>query len=599
MQELEAEIPVERVGPSSSVKTVAKVPPSPSPSQSSSTRRLWLLFAAVVLTVLLAAALRWSLDHPYGVHWDESEYFNDVRIDVHRLQSGMLVKFAGRIMVKSWGRPPAFRILADPLLALFGFHTFTARLISLACFGFSIWFVYLLVKRVASQAAGALAALVFALSPEVVSASIFFGTDTSLYLATSAMLYFLAAIWSGKSERATNWIGLGLALGLGFLAKTSFIVIALPVLAFWLIASLRGKWNLSRPFSQWKAAALALGIAGFIAGPWWMVNARAAFAYGKYARGFNRNSLGSPSLGTGVRWLNTVMQCLLGHGLSLLLALLLIAFLVSVLRKRANLSSLQRAVLAACACAGLPIVCAQLSGTNHLLRHISPAMIPLAIASGILFESTGWAQSRALSAVAGALFCVQLGMLIAPVVSPNTSPVDLGFANGALPWRTMVRFDQWDWRPVRDLADGCGLNDPKISYLGNGRVFNKPAIADPWIARGTAQRGILTDFPDPTWLWRYENGPFDWRSVMDAAGGSDIVLTAPKFVGETSYKEDQDNQFNADFAARLSQDGRFRAAIPLHMGRFAPVEILVFVNKNLSCPAGASGSAAGAGGKFQ
>jgi len=544
-----------------------------------STSRFWLLFAAVVMTVLLAAAIRWSFDHPYGVHWDEAEYFNEVHIDVQRLQSGMLVRLAGRLLVKSWGRPPAYRLLADPVLAVVGFSTFAARLISLTCFAFSAWLIYLTVRRVAGQAAGSLAALVFALSPEVVSASIFFGTDTSLYLATSAMLYCLVVIWNEKTNESKHWIGLGLALGLGFLAKTSFIVIALPVLAFWFVAARSKKWELPRPTSQWKAAVLA----AVIAGPWWIINTRAAFAYGRYARGFVRNSLGTPSLATGVRWLNTVVQCLWGHGVSILIGLLLIAFLVAVVRRNASVNSLQRVLLGACACAGLPIMCAQLSGTNHLLRHISPAMIPVAIAVGVLFESTGWARNWAMSAVAGALLCVQLGMLVAPVVSPNTQQVDHGFVNGALPWRTMVRFDQWDWSPVRNLAEKCGVQNPKVSYLGNGREFNKPEIEYAWVLSNASVRGKIVDLPDPTWLWRYENGPIEWQSVMASADQHDIVLTAPNFTGEARYKEDLDNQYNSEFAARLSQDQQFRKAIPLKMGRFEPVEVLVFLNKNLAC----------------
>jgi hypothetical protein len=435
------------------------------------------------------------------------------------------------------------------------------------------------VRRIANQAAAALAALIFALSPEVVSASIFFGTDTSLYLATAAMLYFLVALWSEKSPKPANWIGLGLALGLGFLAKTSFIAIALPLLAFWFVAARWGKRELPRPVSHWKAGVLAF----VVAGPWWILNAKAAFAYGHYARTFVRNSLGTPSLATGARWLNSAAQCLLGHGISVLIVLLFVAFVVAIIRGKQSLDPLQKTILGACACAGLPIICAQLSGTNHLLRHVSPAMIPLAIAAGILFESLGWDRSRAMTAIVCALLCVQLGMLVAPVVSPNTEPVELGFINGALPWRTMVRFDQWDWSPVRSIADECGLQDPKISYLGNGRAFNKPQVEFPWVARSASIKGAAVDLPDPTWLWRYENGAIDWQSLMTTADQSDIVITAPHFAGEAAYGEDRDNRYNADFAARLSEGQHFRKATTLEMGRFEPVEVLVFVNRNLTC----------------
>jgi hypothetical protein len=61
----------------------------------------WPLIAAgVVVIVIILAAIRWSLDHPYAIHWDEAQHFNNVLGDVQRLQSGMLLKLAGRILLR-------------------------------------------------------------------------------------------------------------------------------------------------------------------------------------------------------------------------------------------------------------------------------------------------------------------------------------------------------------------------------------------------------------------------------------------------------------------------------------------------------------------
>jgi 4-amino-4-deoxy-L-arabinose transferase-like glycosyltransferase len=540
-----------------------------------SERSFWPFFAAAAVIVIMLAAVRWSLGHPYGIHWDEAQYLNDVHTDALRLQSGSLLKLGGRLLIKSWGRPPAFRLLALPVLGLFGFHTALARLVSLACFALSAWFIYLATRRIGSPVAGAFAVLVFCLSPEVVSASIFFGTDAPLYLATSAMLYYLFVGWSDTSEPPSTWVGLGLAIGLGFLSKTSFLLIAPPVLAFSLLVARYGRGDVPIPTPQLKAWVLAF----LIAAPWWLLNIKASLGYARYARGFARNSLGQPSLGTWMRWLNTVFQSLLGHGTSILIGLVLIACLVKAIKKETILDRLQRVALGACACAGVPILLAQLSGTNHLLRHISPAVIPLAIAVGVLADKTGWARSEAAIAVSCVLFVVQLLMIVAPVAFPNNHAVDLGFVNGSLPWRVMVRFDQWDWRPVEDISHSCGLDAPKISYLGNGRAFNQPQIGYPWVSQTASS-------PEITWLWRYEDGPLDWRKVMDAVGQSDIVLTAPQQIGEVKYKEDLDNQHNAEFGDRLSQDPRFQRPILLEMGRFEPVEIMVFLKKTLVCRSG-------------
>src|SRR5580658_9105157 len=97
----------------------------------SSERNLWPVFAAATVIVIILAAIRWSLAHPFGIHWDEALYFNDVGIDAQRLRTGMLLRLGGRILIKSGARPPAFRLLALPVLGLFGFHTTLARLVSL------------------------------------------------------------------------------------------------------------------------------------------------------------------------------------------------------------------------------------------------------------------------------------------------------------------------------------------------------------------------------------------------------------------------------------------------------------------------------------
>jgi len=538
------------------------------------------MFAVVTVTVILVAAIRWSLAHPYGIHWDEAGYINEAFIDAQRLQNGMLIKLGGRILLGSWGRPPAYRLLGDPFLAVFGITTTTARLVSLGCFGLSSWFIYLATSRIGSRIAGAFAVLVFCLSPEVISASIFFGTDAPLYLATSSMLYYLFKSWSAPSEHSMSWIGLGLAIGLGFLSKTSFFVIALPALAFWLVASRWKKLGAPGWAFPLKAGILAL----LVAGPWWLVNIKGAVAYGKYARGFVRNSLGPPSLMTWIKWLDTVIQCLLGHGVSILIGFVLIACLLQIIiREKTILSPLQKSALSVCVCAGVPIVLTQLSGTNHLLRHTSPAVIPLAITVGVLGDQTGWARSWAAITISGMLFGAQLLMMVYPVVFPNTEPVDLGVVNGALPWRTMVRFDQWDWRAVREIGKNCSVDSPKVSYLGGGREFNPPAIQYPWVAAAVSTRANSRP-PDVTWLWRYEDGPLDWRKVMDSAAQSDIVITAPHYVGEVRIKEDWDNQYNSEFAERLSRDPRFQGPIRFHVGRFEPVAVAVFLNRTLVCP---------------
>lgn len=532
----------------------------------------WPIITTVVVLVILTAAIVWCRANNFAIHWDEADYLNQAGIDLHRLREGKIVTLGGRILIKSLGRPPAYRIMVLPFLGAFGFHILIARLISLTCFLLSCWFVYCATRRVAGGMAASLAVFIFALSPEIVAASIVFGTDPPLYLAISAMLYYTFESWSGPSNTQT-WIGLGTAVGLGFLAKTSFIAIGLPLLAFWFVAGHYNWFQIPSLTRQKKAGGLAL----LIAAPWWLLNIKTSFEYARYARGFVRNSLGSPSPVTFVRWLSTVFAGLFGYGLAVLLVLVVTSFLVRAAAKKINSDRLQMTVISGCICTACPILVAQLSGTNHLLRHISPAMIPIGICVGLLAELAGWADSWVTVIVVCVLVCCQVIMLVGPVVWPNRQVENLTFPNGSLPWRVMVRYDWWDWSMIQNIERDCAIGSPKIAYLGNGRSFDLPQIQYAWTSKELIP-------PDVTWLWRYENGPLDWGKIIESAEQNDIVITAPNYVGDAEIKEDVDNQYNAEFAKRLSGDVHFREPIQLEMGTLEHVKVLVFLKNTLSCP---------------
>jgi hypothetical protein len=542
-------------------------------------RNLWPIAAVTAVLVIVVAGTVWSFHHPLPVHWDEALDVNDAQIDTQRLQHGMLLKLAGRLLIKSSGKPPAYRLIALPLLGALGFHITAARLVSLVCFALSALFLYLATRRITGRGASAFAVLIFALSPVVVSASIWFSTEGPLYLATSAMFYYLFVTWTDKSDESRSWIGLGLAIGLGMLSKASFVAIVIPLMAFSLFAAYRRQLGNRTLALQWKAGLLALAVAM----PWWLLNIKPAIGVAKQARGFVANSLGPPSIVTWVRWLNTVCQGLLGYGLSILIFLVLVAwFYRAFVKEDTVLEPLQKTALWACACGAGPIVLIQLSGTNHLLRHVSPAMIPLAITVGLLAGNVGWVSSVSAMVFSSLLFCVQLGMIVAPVLFPNKQPLDSGFANAPLPWQVMARREQWDWQPLFTVSRGCGVDSPVISYVGMGSTFNPPEIERPWVAAAASTGSATFPYPTVQLLWRYGQGVINWQKVIGSAEQSDIVMTAPHYLNRQDNLG-MDNQYNAEFAERLSSDPLFRSPISLQMGRFEPVELLVFVRKSLSC----------------
>jgi 4-amino-4-deoxy-L-arabinose transferase-like glycosyltransferase len=557
------------------------------PEPSGVNERTGLLLIALLLLPILIAAVRWILDHPYAIHWDEALYFNGALRDIHNLHSGSLRKLGSILIGGDVRRPPANLLVALPFLTLFGFHTAIARLVTLACWSGSAWLTYLTARRLASPLAGAVAVLVFCLSPEVLSASIFFSTEGPLFLATALMLYFLSFYWSDGGEHPREWIGLGLAIGLGLLSKSSFLLIAFPLLALSLFSARRKGLGVSAMASFIKAGVLAF----LVAAPWWLKNLGPALNYSKFAREQPRNSLGTPSLVTWAKWFGTVVVSLLGPALSILIAVILILAIRKILiRREVPLRPAYRDALLSCFGAGLPLVAFQLSGTNHLLRYLCPAVLPFAIAVGLLAELTGIFRSRAPRVIAVMLAVAQTMMIVAPVVSPNTQAVDPGFYNGGLPWRILIRFEQWDLKPLRDIAESCALPKPKIAFLGMGRPLNPPQILYPWFLAGDSP-AERDGFSEPFWLWRYEQGPLDWQEVMNSASRSDIVVTAPGFVGQATDRQDLDNQYNREFAERLARDPQFRGPIRFQVGRFQPVEVLVFTKSTLACHSAAEAHA--------
>jgi 4-amino-4-deoxy-L-arabinose transferase-like glycosyltransferase len=531
--------------------------------------RLWFLLLGVTLATILASSIYWMVDHPYAIHWDEADYFNHVLRDQSCLNDRGLRALRFDMLYRDRSRPPAYRVLSFPFFCLFGFSSLTARLVSLGFLWLSLGLIYLAVRKVTSPPCAIVTVLLICLSPEILCADVAFGTEFPLLLAVSGTFYFLISAVSSKAYSAKNWIGLGLSIGLGFLSKASFLAVAFPVLGFLFVAGrIRA---LSGPPPSFALKAGVLG--ALVAAPWWWVNAEPVLDYSHYVRDYVRHSLGAPSVSTWASWLLSVFQCLLGYGSTLVITLIAAAWLGGrISRRDVGLDPVQRTIVLACACVALPLIVIQLSGSNHLLRHLAPAVIAIAVAAGLLAHVTGCLRSRFFVTASGVALFAQLLMVAVPAFHPNASEVVTGPINGFPPWRVMTRHDQWNWQPLCDISREHGLARPVVSVLGNGRSFNIPQITYAWIAGGAPE-------PQVDLLWRYEEGPIDWPKVMETVGRSDIVVTAPRYVGITQDAQDRDNQHNAEISDRLTQDRRFEGPICLRMGRFDPVEVAVFVKR--------------------
>ena len=528
--------------------------------------RCWFLLLAVPLVALLAAEIQWVVDHPYAVCWDEADYFNVVLRDQSAVSNSGLRGVRTQIIWGDRARPPAYRILAFPFYYMFGCRPTVLRLVSMGFIWLGLLVLYQTMRKLADRRCALLSVLVCCLSPDLVWWSVLFYTEYPLFLASAGTFYFLVSSLTSQSASRRDWVGLGLSIGLGLLSKTNFLLLAALVLGFAMVAGrIRGLSGPSPTF-----AIKAGGVAVLAAGLWWWKNAEVALAYARYSRNFPWDSLGSPSVGTWLSWLVSVVQGLVGHGMSIVITLIAIAWIRKrFIRRDAQLDSVQRTVLLACACAILPLVLVQLSGTNHLLRHLSPILVPLAIAVGLLAHLSGWSNSPALLGISTLSILAQLCMLVIPVYNPNTTVVGLGLPNGMLPWRALARVDQWDWSPLRRLSRSFGLEEPSIFLLGNGRTLGPGLILYPWAVDGKLNTTV-------NMLWRPERGPIDWDEVMAAARKSDIVVTAPGYIGMNTREESLFNQHNSELVHRLEGSPGFSGPFRFFMGRFDPVEVDVF-----------------------
>jgi 4-amino-4-deoxy-L-arabinose transferase-like glycosyltransferase len=530
----------------------------------------WFGFAALIIVLIFMASVLWMRDHPFGIGWDEAEYFDRALSDLNHLKDDGLVAFVRGMLFEDTIRPPAYRLLVIPFTFVFGFSPATVRLVSLSIFVFGLVFVYLTAKNIAGPSAGAFALIFLSLSPIMIFSSLLFGTEYPLFLATTAMLFFLFRNWNRENDASYGWVGLGLSLGLGALAKTSFALVAGPVLAVSFLLSWRKIIANPKPKFFLRAAGLGL----IIAFPWWILNYRPALWYAKYSSSFARHSLGPLSVSTFIKRLELYWQSAVGPMLSVLLIAVLLVFLFRRMGKhQTNISRTEGTVILVCFLSSLPIIFAQLIGKNDNLRHIAPALILMAVGMGILAKATFWTQARILAAAASFLFGVQLLMTVSPILNPVIYPTDVELFYRP-PWLVMARAEQWDWEPLRELAHSYSIQEPAISFLGAGSEFNWPAITYPWALN---KEGLT----EVKWLWRYEDGPINWDKVMDSIIDSDLVLTAPNYVGDPADRQDLDNQYNQEFALRLENDPRFFGPIHLTLGRFEPVELAVFVNKSV------------------
>jgi 4-amino-4-deoxy-L-arabinose transferase-like glycosyltransferase len=541
----------------------------------------WLGLACLTFSAMAIAAYFWILAHPQPLGWDEAQYINRVRGDVWTLEHLGKRQFLSIFFREDIVRPPAYRLLAMPTALLWTAHPFALRLTSLLFWGVSLGLIYLATQALAGATAGAFAVLFLSLCPISIWPCMMFFMEYSLFAPIAAMLYFLFQGWNrDEPSYPYRWIGLGLALGLGSLAKTSFVTIAAPIMLLAIILS-AGKVLRSVSLRQ---LGFASGLGLSILLPWWLKNVKPALSYAGYASSYIRDAAGiRGELDTLINWSAILVQSCFGIPLALLSVAIVATFFIQLVRQKIQVNRAHWMALSIC-CAGVfPLWVLSALGSNYNPRLIAPSFFPLAIALGMLAALTGWMTSRWLAPIATVLLVFQLVVTIAPSPDAPRYKSDAAIYQ-MIPWRNeatqrqlwlnpgtvMLRHDVWDWRPFRELCRNYRYPHPQIAYLGNIDRINDPTITFPWIQLGEEVKA--------TQLWQTDSGEaIDWDRAMAEIGKSTVVVSqvVPDHWQPNSV-EALDSQYNHELIQRLRSNSQFSDPIELTMGKFEPTPILVF-----------------------
>jgi dolichol-phosphate mannosyltransferase len=138
--------------------------------------------------------------------------------------------------------PPMVAWLIWLSTTILGHSEFAIRLPAFIASIIAAVFMFRLTENICDRSAAFRGVLLFAVLPIFFGASFFMTPDAALYAAWAACLYFLErALLAGK-QRA--WWGVGVAIGLGMLAKYSIALLGLATLTFLVIDRLSRKWLL-------------------------------------------------------------------------------------------------------------------------------------------------------------------------------------------------------------------------------------------------------------------------------------------------------------------------------------------------------------------
>lgn len=489
-------------------------------------RLAWAIAVGCGVAVAVSCAF-WIRANPLPSYYDEALYAIYAVIDAWAARTYGWMGALYAMWRVDPSVPPAFRLLALPFSLMAAPSLTLLRALSLAGLFAAAAIAAEGVRRAAGSAAGAMAYLFTVSLPILALATRMFGTEYPLLLAVALFVFALT------SPRAGLWMTISVALGL--VAKTSYAVVALPMLA-----------AAAFVFPERRRPLAAGAVAGVVLSLWWWTHEpMRAIRFGIESGRFIRHNVGSPW-----RWAYEFLRCDLGFFLTAAIVVIAIA----AWRRLSPLAIV-------CLAGALPLLVLHATSVNHNPRLIAvPAML-IALAAAASSPHLGrWQQAACI-----ALAAIQVAVMTVPRRrGENVSYIWRGVSE------VMAPVEQWDWTPLHRFADARGLAQPRIAILGEGYAFNPPQIRYAW----RPLRGWVPVMS----LYEWSGGaPFDLRRTVERAAAAQIVVTAPGYRGDPSDGQTPNNRYNEAFAAALARDPRFAGPYALDVGVRRPAPVQVFV----------------------
>ena len=224
------------------------------------THRPWLVLAAL-WALLAAVTVVWVSVDRRPPEWDHANHLERA-LQCYRILAEPGHDRLREILEASSFYPPVAICAAGLLYFVFPVVPLTAQAVMLGFLGVALASVFVLGRRLWDAEAGLLAAFFLGTAPFVVFSLTNFQVDLPLAAMVALALH---ALVSTEGFARPGWsIGCGVILGLGMLTKPTFAGYVLPPLLWTLWQALR-----SRDRRRLGHLALALGIAGALALPWY------------------------------------------------------------------------------------------------------------------------------------------------------------------------------------------------------------------------------------------------------------------------------------------------------------------------------------------